>query len=143
MFTHGINEKQGGVISNFIRNVSNGVPIEIIGNGESARDYIYVEDVAEAILTPLLNSDMKYNIFNIGSGYPTTILELYHHVKHAYKKFNIDIPKPKFIQTKEHNIIKLLDKSRSTKYLKFKSRTDISNGIEKIVLWMEMNRNKK
>lgn len=50
-------------------------PIPIFGSGAAARDYVYVKDVAQAIICALEHPD-KPGVYNIGSGTATTNLEL-------------------------------------------------------------------
>lgn len=44
-----------------------GSPIEVWGDGQVIRDYIYVDDVIDAA-EKVLHYDGEYNVFNIGSG---------------------------------------------------------------------------
>jgi len=55
-----------GVIATFLDKLMNGKPIEIWGDGSVVRDYIYVADVARALL--LAGRREKSGTFNIGSG---------------------------------------------------------------------------
>ena len=49
--------------------------IEIWGSGSVKREFLHVNDLAEAILF-CIKKDIKYNVINIGSGYEITIKEL-------------------------------------------------------------------
>lgn len=60
-----IDGKQG-VISRFLYLALNKKEITIIGDGESIRDYIYIDDLTSAIATVV--EDFKTGIYNIGSG---------------------------------------------------------------------------
>ena len=55
-----------GVIATFLDKMMNRQPIEIWGDGSVVRDYIYVADVARALL--LAGCRQKSGTFNIGSG---------------------------------------------------------------------------
>jgi UDP-glucose 4-epimerase len=55
-----------GVIATFLNKLVNGQTIEIWGDGSAVRDYIYVADVARALL--LAGRREKSGTFNIGSG---------------------------------------------------------------------------
>ena len=64
-----------GVISAFLDRVSRRVPIEIWGDGRIVRDFIFIDDVVDAICTAALTqTDVK--IFNVGSGKGCSILDL-------------------------------------------------------------------
>ena len=68
----------GGVIAIFAERLSKNLPPMIYGEGEQTRDFIYVTDVAEANLQALRTSRGIGEAFNIGTGRPTTIKDLYH-----------------------------------------------------------------
>jgi UDP-glucose 4-epimerase len=66
----------GGVIAQFVRRLLVGEPPVVYGDGMQTRDFVYVDDVVEAVLMSLINSDVGGGVFNIGSGKPTAINEL-------------------------------------------------------------------
>jgi UDP-glucose 4-epimerase len=64
-----------GVISKFFYNATRDAPLEIHGDGNQTRDFVYVTDVANANLLAA-NSDAPNAVVNIGSGRETSINEL-------------------------------------------------------------------
>jgi len=64
-----------GVISTFFYNATRNVPLEIHGDGNQTRDFVYVTDVANANLLAA-GSDAPNAVVNIGSGCETSINEL-------------------------------------------------------------------
>lgn len=50
-------------------------PITVFGDGSVIRDYIYIDDVINAIEN-IINKSAKYRIYNIGSGIGTSVNEL-------------------------------------------------------------------
>ncbi len=64
-----------GVITKFIHAVTGGKEIVIYGDGEQSRDFIHVEDVAEAVIKALTATEACVTL-NIGTGTRTTINEL-------------------------------------------------------------------
>ncbi len=64
-----------GVISKFFYSAIKNVPLEIFGDGEQTRDFVYVTDVANANLLTA-QSDVTDGAINIGSGAETSINEL-------------------------------------------------------------------
>jgi UDP-glucose 4-epimerase len=71
----GMNE-YSGVITRFIDRCKQKLPLTIYGDGSQTRDFVNVKDVAEAILASTKSNKAEGEIFNIGSGKPTTIKEL-------------------------------------------------------------------
>ena len=65
-----------GVITRFIDRTRHKLPLVIYGDGSQTRDFVNVHDVAEAVLASMKSSKVEGEVFNIGSGKPTTINEL-------------------------------------------------------------------
>ena len=64
-----------GVITQFLKRLGKKLPPIIHGTGSQIRDFIFVNDVAEANIL-IMNSNTNSGFFNIGSGKPTSILDL-------------------------------------------------------------------
>lgn len=64
-----------GVITKFLNKLKEKKSPEIFGDGSQIRDFVYVEDVAEANLNAM-KSSTKNGFFNIGTGKTTSIKEL-------------------------------------------------------------------
>jgi UDP-glucose 4-epimerase len=65
-----------GVITSFIDRCRLKLPLIIYGDGSEKRDFINVQDVAGVILTSTKSKSADGEVFNIGSGEPTSINEL-------------------------------------------------------------------
>jgi UDP-glucose 4-epimerase len=67
-----------GVISNFLAAMQKGLSVNITGDGEQTRDFIYVKDVAVAVQSAVtkIPNETPWLVLNIGTGVPTSILEL-------------------------------------------------------------------
>lgn len=67
-----------GAISNFMKKALSGEPIQIWGNGEIVRDYVYVWDVVRALvaLADVHVQDDEAPLFNVASGEGVSLNEL-------------------------------------------------------------------
>jgi len=65
-----------GVIRIFIENALRGLPLTIYGDGMQTRDFIYIDDVVKAIMLFVENRDFNFDVYNVGSGFPTRIIDL-------------------------------------------------------------------
>ena len=74
-----VNSEQG-VVANFLHKVINNEEIEIWGDGSVVRDYVYVADVARALLQASGNNSGQ-RIFNIGSGLGYDLNEILLHIE--------------------------------------------------------------
>jgi len=60
-----------GIVNWFIRLALEGKPLTVYGDGHQRRDYIFVEDVAEALMLAALTPETAGQVYNLGSGIGT------------------------------------------------------------------------
>jgi UDP-glucose 4-epimerase len=65
-----------GLVAVAVNKVLHGQPIEIWGDGSVVRDYLWVEDLAEAVAALLLKDEAWGRTFNVGSGQGHSIRDL-------------------------------------------------------------------
>jgi UDP-glucose 4-epimerase len=65
-----------GVISIFLDRLLRGAPVDIYGDGEQVRDFVYVADVIRFLLAGMERASLKARVFNVCTGRPTSILSL-------------------------------------------------------------------
>lgn len=69
-FTH-------GVIYDFIHKLQkNPKELEVLGNGEQCKPYVYVKDLVEGILFVIDHADESYNVYMLGSDSRTKVKEI-------------------------------------------------------------------
>lgn len=66
----------GFVVGMFINQVLAGKPPNVFGDGTQTRDFVYVDDNIEAAIRALGRDEANGQVINVGTGRPTTILEL-------------------------------------------------------------------
>jgi UDP-glucose 4-epimerase len=66
---------EAGVVAIFMGKLLAKEPVTIFGDGAQERDYVYVDDVVEANVAALTKGEN--DIFNIGTGMPTSVNKLY------------------------------------------------------------------
>ncbi len=64
-----------GVIDVFLQKTKRGEPLQIWGNLDTVRDFLFVDDFSEAYRL-LLNSKLERVIVNVGSGQPTSLHDI-------------------------------------------------------------------
>ncbi len=64
-----------GVIPVFIRLARQGLPLRVIGDGSTVRDYVHVDDVARAFLLAATYPGRE-RVFNIGSGKGRSVMDI-------------------------------------------------------------------
>jgi UDP-glucose 4-epimerase len=65
----------GAVFGVFLAQLLAGKPLTVVGDGEQTRDFTYVSDAVDALLT-VAASDRAGTVYNVGSGKPVSVNEL-------------------------------------------------------------------
>ena len=69
----GCSASSEGVIPSFLRAVREEAPLVLYGRGSQSRDFVHVSDVVDSITLAIHTSACQAEVFNIGTGRPTTI----------------------------------------------------------------------
>lgn len=64
------------VVPHFLRQVARGGTLVIYGDGRQTRDFVYIDDVVEAMVAAATAPSIDRMVINIGSGVETSILDL-------------------------------------------------------------------
>ncbi len=81
---------EAGVVAIFLTRILNGGRPIIFGDGMATRDYVYVEDVARANL--LAAEELEGEVYNIGTGLETSVLQLLQSIEAAVKDASLELP---------------------------------------------------
>jgi UDP-glucose 4-epimerase len=73
------------VIPQFVKQALGGGSLVVFGNGTQTRDFVYIDDVVEAMAAAATASDVDRAIINVGSGRELSINELIKKVEQATK----------------------------------------------------------
>lgn len=65
-----------GIVSFFAQQAKEGKTIPVYEDGLIVRDFVFIDDVADALVEGVLHSDAQRYAYDIGSGENTTVLEL-------------------------------------------------------------------
>jgi len=71
------------VIPQFLKQALGGGSLVIFGNGNQTRDFVYIDDVVDALLAAATASDVDRRIINVGSGQEVSINQLVEKVAQA------------------------------------------------------------
>ena len=75
VFGKGQSKEYAGVLKLFLERIRDGLPPKINGDGTQFRDFVYVEDVADANIMSM-DSKVNHEFFNVGTNTSITILDL-------------------------------------------------------------------
>ena len=128
---YGPGERFERAIPNFIRSVSSGMPPVIFGSGADVRDYVYLDDAADAIVQAL--KLRRHGTYNIGSGRGVAVREVAEKIVKLYKK-NL---KPIYRASNKPSTNIILDIKRARQDLSYTPRTDLEVGLLEEIEWYE------
>ncbi len=120
-----------GVITVFINNLLNRETPIIFGDGNQVRDFVHVKDVVQANILAMDSEHVAGEIFNISSGYATSILELLQMLKVLTGAQNVQ---HQFTSQRPGDIMSSLglnDKARAD--LKYNPRISIMEGLAETI----------
>lgn len=115
--------------------INNAQSVEVWGSGKPRREFLYVDDLANACLFVMNNHNIK-ELVNIGSGVDITIFDLAHLLKkiigfNGEIKFNQSMP--------DGTMQKLLDVSKLGNF-GWQCETDLETGIRRVYEWYLKNK---
>jgi UDP-glucuronate 4-epimerase len=135
LFTvYGPRQRPDLAISKFTHNILNDIPIEQFGDGQTARDYTYIDDIINGIVAASQYDAKSFDIFNLGGGATTTLKELIAllertlgkraQIKHLPEQAG-DVPKT------------YADISKAAERLGYTPATSIEQGVQKFTEWVQ------
>ncbi len=132
------NPLTSNVLPALIRKASDRInPFEVWGSPEIARDLLYADDAARAIILMLLMADSPFDIFNIASGTSVTVREMLEAVLET-----ADYSPEICYQSDAPTTIPFrgLDCSKAKQLLGWHAETGIRDGVAKTYRWWSENR---
>lgn len=122
-----------GAVTVFLGRIARGLPIVIWGDGTVIRDYIYVSDLVGACLATL-PAQSKYRIFNVGSGYGTSLNQLIETISQVVPvKFQVQYESARIFDVPEL----VLDVSHAEYNLKWFAKTSLEEGVKRTWNWVQ------
>lgn len=124
-----------GILSIFSTRILSHKSINIFEDGKETRDFVYIDDVADATIAGLENNNIQYETFNVGSGIKTSVNEVVNELQNAYG-INVDttISGNYRIGDIRHNFA---DISKLKNLLHFTPATDFKTGIQYFANWVK------
>ena len=83
---------KSSVVAKFIRRALNGEKLEVYGDGLQTRDFVYVDDLVEAVMKAATTPGIGGETFQIATAFETNIRELLEHMRAAFEKAGISMP---------------------------------------------------
>jgi UDP-glucuronate 4-epimerase len=140
---YGPKQRPDLAIHKFVKLIMSEKPIEMYGDGSSARDYTYIDDIVDGIeraIEYVLKKSNLFEIINIGNNNPVTIKDLISTIYNIMGK----IPNIKKIPAQPGDVnITYADITKAKRILDYKPSTELSMGLKKFIDWRSSIKNDK
>ena len=115
----------------------NNEPPPVHGTGKQSRDFVYVENVAEANILAATTPKIHHEVINIGSGKDYSVLD----TANILNKITQKGINPIFEPSRPGDVSRTLgDISKAIKILKFKPTIDFEKGLRSTIEWFQNKR---
>jgi dTDP-L-rhamnose 4-epimerase len=123
-----------GIVSLFCRTARKGETIPLYEDGEMLRDFILIDDVAEAFLATLDHLGTAGRTLDIGTGVATPMSELARIIARHY-----DAPAPSVCGHYRYGDVRhaVCDVTKTAEVLKWTAQHNLATGIQKLADWIE------
>jgi UDP-glucuronate 4-epimerase len=134
---YGPRQRPDLAIHKFVARIEAGKPIPIFGDGETGRDYTYVDDIVAGVLGSLdynfsFTSGAPFEICNLGNSQPVKLSELVRMLEHATGKKAIV---QREAQQQGDVPLTWASISKAGKLLGYRPKTTLEDGLKKFVTW--------
>jgi len=123
-----------GILSVFSSLILTGGEVELYEDGLESRDFVYVDDAAEAIERALEAETLPHDVYNVGSGSRTTVAEIAHLLSEGYGREASVRVSGRFRSGDVRHCI--ADTARFEADLGAGARTSLRDGIERFCAWV-------
>ncbi len=119
----GMRKDDNRVIPSFIRNMKEGKPVHITGNGEATRTFCFVDDFIEGVMRAMFYSNTNGEVFNFGTDRVVSMNQLAEILK--AEVYYVDAR-----ESEQKN--RLPDISKAKSILQWEPTTTLEEGMEKM-----------
>jgi dTDP-L-rhamnose 4-epimerase len=123
-----------GILSIFSTQIRNNNGIQIFEDGKETRDFVFIDDVVDATILGIEKEEANGQVFNVGTGVPTDVLNVANSLIKAYK---IEVPvtvSGRFrLGDIRHNYA---DLTKIKKHLGFEPKVSFQQGINQFTKWV-------
>ncbi len=120
----------------FTKNILSGNPIDVYNYGNMERDFTYISDVVDGIVSSI-EKDFDYEIFNLGNSKP---IKLMYFIELIEKYLNKKAEK-NFLPMQDGDVLRTYaDLNKSNKLLNYNPKVPIEEGLRRFCNWFLENR---
>jgi len=136
---YGPRQRPDLVIHKFTKLIYEGKPITIYGEGETKRDYTFIDDIISGIVATLDYSKSRYEIINLGNNESVELLKLVHMLEKILGKKALINKLPEQLGDASVTFANI---NKAKKILHYQPKTTLFDGLQKYVSWFKQQNEK-
>ena len=134
---YGPGQRPDLAIHKFTKSILKGEPITVYGDGNTSRDYTYIDDIVQGIIAAMYYDKSDFEIINLGNNYTISLKELISALEEFIGKKALieqypdqpgDVPKT------------YADILKAKQLLGYNPQTQLKDGLEKFYDWFIQNK---
>lgn len=129
---YGPRQRPEMAIAKFIRKAYNGESISVFGDGTSSRDFTYIDDIIQGVVSAV-HTDLGYEIINLGE---SATIDLNSLITLIEKLTGKEVKKDHFEMQPGDVFTTYADISKAKDLLNYKPTTNMEEGISKYIEWL-------
>jgi UDP-glucuronate 4-epimerase len=133
---YGPRQRPDLAIHKFAKLIEQGKPIPVFGDGSMMRDFTYIDDIIDGVVTAMKKC-AGYHLYNLGESRPVSVNDLIAEIEKALGKKAVK----KYLPPQPGDVDRTFaDVTMAVKELGYKPNTTIQAGLAKFVQWLRQNK---
>ncbi len=122
-----------GLVRTVLQHIRDGMPLDIWGDGENVRDFVYVDDVVQAMMLAL-NAPLDCGTYNVGSGSGHTINQVLEVARRVCgRPLSVNYHPSRSVDVREV----VLDNSKIRAALGWQPKVSLEEGMQSTWQWLQ------
>jgi UDP-glucuronate 4-epimerase len=124
-------------IHRFTKAILNDVPITMFGDGSTSRDYTYVDDIVQGVLSAIKYDQSSFEIINLGNNYAVSLKDLIAAIEKVTGKKAVINEQPEQPGDVPRTFA---DISKAKRLLNYQPKTGLTEGLKNFYDWYLKNK---
>ena len=133
---YGPRQRPDLAIHKFVKAIDRGEKIQLYGDGQTFRDYTYIDDIVSGIIGAVNYRSNEFEVFNLGNTHTVSLVKLVETIEELVGKKAII----EYLDEQPGDVPKTWSNiEKSQRLLGYDPKTDIRDGIAEFIKWYKAN----
>jgi UDP-glucuronate 4-epimerase len=134
---YGPSQRPDLAIHKFVKSILTDQPITMYGDGSTSRDYTYVDDIIQGVLSAINYNQSLFEIINLGNSYAVSLKYLIQNIEEVIGKKSAILQQPEQAGDVPQTFA---DISKAKKLLNYQPTTQLKDGLKNFYDWFLKNK---